>query len=191
MAVGCAVVILQGATFEEYLLRCGVVAGAQLARSHTPLVEASSGQMLVACEAAKLQADLDALIAMTDEAAEAECGAEHALACQEWEQRKTKRDATRLLYEAALARLDAWVPGPMFDSLKADAVRDIEHSLACDCDERRDRQPVRLSPGEWRVQQITEKQSAIEHLQRTAARYAWMHELRASLGLSADASAQI
>lgn len=191
MAVRCAVVILQGGTFEEYLLRCGVVAGAQLARCHAPLIEASPGQKLVADEVTALQAQLDALIAMSEESAQAECDAEYELACREWEQRKANRDAARVLYEAALARLNAWVPGPMFDDLKASAISDVQASIAADCDDGRDRKPVRTSPKEWRLQQIADKRSEIDHLTHTGARYAFIHELRASLGLTADASAPI
>ena len=192
MATGCAALILQGVTFEELVMKYGVVIGAQMVLHAPPAGTASPGADLVAAELRTLQAELAAYEAMTDEAAQTECDAEHTLANAEWLERAAARDKKRVLYTQTLDKLRTWpAPGATCEALKAAMIADVERSIASDCDGCQDRPPVRLSPNEWRVQQIAEKQSAIEHLQRTAARYAWMHELRASLGLSADASAPI
>lgn len=192
MATGCAVMILQGATFEEFVLKYGVIAGAQMVLHSPPADPESPGAGLVASELRTLQAELAAYECMTEEAAQIECDAEHELAVIEWRDRIATREAKRARYTLMIARLHAWsAPGPVFEDFKVAMIADVERSMASDCDSRPEREPMRLTPNEWRVQQIAEKQSAIEHLQRTAARYAWMHELRASLGLSADASAPI
>lgn len=192
MATGYAVMIVNGASFEEFVMKCGVVAGAQLAL-HGPAPEQESpGRELVAAELRTLQEALTAFEIMSDESAQEACDAEYDLTCREWESRYVAREGKRVRYLAVLERLLVWpTPGAVFEAFKADMVQQIETSMRSDCDASRDLPPVRMSPNEWRVQQITEKQSAIEHLERTAARYAWMHELRASLGLTAEASAPL
>lgn len=189
MAKGYAIVLTQGVSVHDYLMRCGIAEGAQLMRSQpkgAPMPDGAPADPSMT-EALAALADAEK---MTDAEADAGCESQYLADLAEWELRKDGRALLRLVYESALQQVRALQnPGPNFsqefEAFKADRIAELEQSIATDCDDRRDRQPVRLSPNEWRVQQIMAKQHMVEYLQQKAVGFMFVGVVRASLSANA------
>jgi len=186
MAIGCAVAIQQGGTFEDYLMRCGVVAGAQITLRGPQALDFALDDGPVSPELVAARLELTLFEAMTEEGAEQACEAEYAAARAEWDKKQADKAALRSKYEFVLAQVRAWTPpGPMFEMFKLERIREIEQSIASDCGAGRDQPPVRLTGVQWRIQKISDTERLIEHLQTTAVRYKFVQALKNSLGIAA------
>lgn len=185
MAIGCAVAIQQGGTFEDYLMRCGVIAGSQIAIKGPQSLQFAMDDAPVSVELNAARLELSLLEAMTEASAQAACDIEYAVACDEWERRCAAKAVLRGRYERVLDQLRSWTPpGPMFEPFKAERIREIEQSIAGDCSCERDQPPVRLTATQWRIQKIMTQERVIEHLLTTAVRYKFVQALKNSLGIA-------
>lgn len=185
MAIGCAVSIQQGGSFEDYLMRSGVAAGAQIMLRGPQAIGFALDDGPVSSELTAARIDLARFEALTDDGAEEACEAEYAAARASWEARQQTKAALRARYENVLAQLRSWVPpGPMFEPFKLERIREIEQSIACDCGCERDQPPARLSAVQWRIQKISNTERVIEHLMTTAVRYKFVQALKNSLGIA-------
>lgn len=189
MAIGCAVYIQQGASFEDFLVRAGAAAGANLVlRSEGPS-STLVGKCEVSGELDALRDQLRAVEAMTDDEVALTCECEFAAAQSAWAKRKSDREVLRGKYLTALGRLHAWAPpaGPFeadLQQFKLDTIKVIETSIAMDCDKCCDRPPVMQTVLEWRIERGEHLKRAIANLERTAPKYLFMHALKSSLPIA-------
>lgn len=186
MAIGCAVYIQQGASFEDFLVRAGVAAGVSLILRDKPPALASAGKTPVSDELISLREQLIAVEAMSDDEVSQSCESEFAAAQVAWAKRKYDREILRGKYQTVLGQVRAWIPPTGifeadFERFKQDAVKVIEASISVDCDKCGDRPPVMQTVLEWRIERGEHLRKAIAHLEETAPRYLFMQALKSSL----------
>lgn len=195
MPTGYTAAVVDGISFEQFVLRCARAMGALIMMrdepSDAPIPERFEPSGYHADKLAETRAELVRLDALTPEQVAAEASAYHVGALQRWTERAGKRHKQRDQYEAMLDKVRTWVP-PSTDHIgfKEFMVSQLTQSIDFDCgDNEYDVEPQELSAASWLAQQVHEAQRHVEYqdkanaeeIERTEARNKWIADLRASL----------
>ena len=181
--------------FSDFALRCARAFGALIEMRDEPLtakiperVEPDTTYYDDSIETARRR--LRELESMLPEEANKESRAEREQNLREIEERKERRKADRMRYEAMLSKVRQWEP-PSAEhvGLKEFMEKQLVDSIDFDCDDTYDKPDPFMNGEEWRAEQIRKARKDIDYLtrerqkevERTESRNAWIRQLLDSL----------
>lgn len=189
MTIGCAVMIQQGASFEDFVKHsCAVVGASRALRGELPAV-AAPGDRPPSAELVALKAELAAMEAMTDDEVRQACEANFSAAQAAWAARKAKRETLRDQFLAVLGKLHAWpAPAHALD-VKEALIQEVEEAVRTFAHVR-DLPPIMQTVTEWRIENVAAKRDAIKHREMWSHREWWAKDIEISLSFCREPNPQ-
>lgn len=194
MSTAYTAVIKDGATFEQFMMRCARAMGGCIAMRDDPLdatiPERFEPSSYYAKRREEQRAGLNALHAMTPAEAEVAAAREYAEACASHKQRAEDRATLLNQYNAMLAQVVQWTPPTAeHEPFKEFMLKQIQQSIEFDCCNRFDPPPTSKTGEEWWSDKFSATIDAIRHstqeyqeeVARTESRNQWLRALRESL----------
>lgn len=193
MATGYTCIIEEGATFEEFVMRCARAFGLLIEMRDeppgTPIPKEFKPPAYTAGEITKAKRNIEYYKNITEQEAQTEAFEHYKKQVAEYKREVETKSALKEQYENMLRKVHDWEP-PTKDhiELKTFMIHQIKESIEFDC-KVHNRKITWVTGKEWKKEQIEMAQEDIKHYEkkslketkRVDSKNLWVKQLRESL----------